>query len=188
MKVAILGATGAVGRTMLRVLEERGVADAIVPLASERSAGSTLRWRDREWTVQPPTDDAFADCALALFSAGAAVSREWAPRAAAAGAVVVDNSSAWRMDPAVPLVVPEVNGSRVADRPKGIIANPNCSTIQLVVPLAGLQEAAALESVAVCTYQSVSGAGQRGTDAWRGERAAGSGVAGEADGRSVGGT
>ncbi len=171
MKVAVLGATGAVGRTMLRVLEERlDAVDGIVPLASDRSAGRMLRWRDREWEVGVPSDDAFAGCPLALFSAGAAVSGVWAPRAAAAGAVVVDNSSAWRQDPEVPLVVPEVNGARVAERPKGIIANPNCSTIQLVVPLAGLRSLAPLRDVWVATYQSVSGAGQSGVEAWLAER------------------
>jgi aspartate-semialdehyde dehydrogenase len=171
MKVAVLGATGAVGRTMLRVLEERVEAvDEIVPLASERSAGSTIRWRDREWTVRQPSDDAFEGCPVALFSAGSAASREWAPRAADAGAVVVDNSSAWRQDPEVPLVVPEVNGDRVAERTRGIIANPNCSTIQLVVPLAGLHAEAGLAGVTVATYQSVSGAGQAGVDAWLAER------------------
>jgi aspartate-semialdehyde dehydrogenase len=171
VKVAVLGATGAVGRTMLAVLEERvPEVDAIVPLASERSVGRRLRWRGREWEVRAPSDDAFRDCPLALFSAGAAASREWAPRAVAAGAVVVDNSSAWRQDPDVPLVVPEVNIARVADRPRGIIANPNCTTIQLVVPLEGLRREAALRGVVVSTYQAVSGAGQKGTDAWRAER------------------
>ena len=171
MKVAVVGATGAVGRTMLRVLEERlEQVDGIVPIASERSAGSALRWRDREWEVRTPSDDAFEGCALALFSAGATVSAEWAPRAVEAGAVVVDNSSAWRQDPDVPLVVPEVNAVRIRDRPRGIIANPNCSTIQLVVPLAGLRSEAGLRSVVVSTYQSVSGAGQTGVDAWLAER------------------
>ena len=172
MKVAVLGATGAVGRTMLRVLEERlEDVDEIVPLASERSAGGMLRWRDREWKVRTPSDDAFGGCPIALFSAGSDVSLEWAPRAVEAGAVVVDNSSAWRQDPDVPLVVPEVNADRAAERPKGIIANPNCSTIQLVVPLAALDGASPLRSVVVTTYQSVSGAGQTGVDAWLAERA-----------------
>ena len=172
MRVAILGATGAVGRTMLRVLEERLPAvDAIVPLASERSRGQRLRWREGEWAVRVPSDDAFRGCDLALFSAGAGLSREWAPRAAAAGAVVVDNSSAWRQEADVPLVVPEVNADRVTDRPRGIIANPNCSTIQLVVPLEGLRRERTLTGVLVSTYQSVSGAGQKGVDAWRAERA-----------------
>ena len=171
MKIAVLGATGAVGRTMLRVLEHRlDDVDEIVPLASERSAGETLRWRDREWEVRTPTGEAFADCPVALFSAGATVSAEWAPQAADAGAVVIDNSSAWRQEPDVPLVVPEVNAARIADRPKGIIANPNCSTIQLVVPLAALHAVSPLRSVVVTTFQSVSGAGQTGVDAWLAER------------------
>ena len=171
MKIAILGATGAVGRTMLEVLEDRlPGADAIVPLASERSRGEAVRWRDREWTVGVPSDDVFRGCELALFSAGAALSREWAPRAASVGAVVVDNSSAWRQEPDVPLVVPEVNRASVAHRPRGIIANPNCSTIQLVVPLEALRRAAGLTRVLVSTYQSVSGAGQKGVDAWLAER------------------
>jgi aspartate-semialdehyde dehydrogenase len=172
MRVAVLGATGAVGRTMLRLLEERlPAADSIVPLASPRSAGVAVPWKGRDWVVSPPGEEAFRGCDLALFSAGAELSLVWAPRAAGAGAVVVDNSSAWRMDPAVPLVVPEVNAARVAERPRGIIANPNCSTIQLVVPLAALHWLAGLERVQVCTYQSVSGAGQRGVDAYRAELA-----------------
>jgi len=163
MKIAILGATGAVGRTMLQVLEERGFpADEVVPLASPRSEGATIRWRERNWTVRAPAAGAFAGCDVALFSAGAARSREWAERAAGEGAVVVDNSSAWRMDPAVPLVVPEVNEAALRERPLGIIANPNCATIQLVLPLAALHHAARLTRVVVTTFQSVSGAGQRG--------------------------
>jgi aspartate-semialdehyde dehydrogenase len=157
---------------MLLLLEERlPMADAVVPIASPRSAGVAIPWRGREWPVSPPGDDAFRGCGLALFSAGAELSRTWAKRAVEAGAVVVDNSSAWRMDPAVPLVVPEVNADQVAERPLGIIANPNCSTIQLVVPLAALHRLAGLERVQVCTYQSVSGAGQRGVDAYRAELA-----------------
>jgi aspartate-semialdehyde dehydrogenase len=175
MKVAVLGATGAVGRTMLRILEERSFPVAeLVPLASERSAGSRLPWRGREWEVRPPSAAAFAGCDVALFSAGAARSREWAPVAAAAGAVVIDNSSAWRMDPRVPLVVPEVNAAAAADRPLGIIANPNCATIQLVVALAALHRAGSLARVVVTTLQSVSGAGQKGLDALRSELAGGS--------------
>ena len=171
MKVAILGATGAVGRTMLDVLAEREAqVDDLVLLASERSRGQTLEWGGREWTVDTPREGAFRGCDVALFSAGAELSREWAPVAAAEGAVVVDNSSAWRMDERVPLVVPEVNPGRAAARPKGIIANPNCSTIQLVVPLEAIRRAAGLRWVVTSTYQSVSGAGQRGVDAYRGER------------------
>ena len=170
MKVAILGATGAVGRTMLRVLDERRFnADGIVPLASERSAGTSIRWRDRDWTVQEPSRHAFEGCDIALFSAGASRSREWAGIAAEAGAVVIDNSSAWRMDPDVPLVVPEVNGARAMNPPKGIIANPNCSTIQLVVALAALHRASGLKRVTATTLQSVSGAGQQGIDALEAE-------------------
>ena len=174
MKAAILGATGAVGRTMLRVLEERmPEVEQIVPLASPRSMGATLEWRGREWTVAVPEAGSFEGCDVALFSAGSGLSREWAPRAAAEGAVVIDNSSAWRMDPAVPLVVPEVNPDRAADRPKGIIANPNCSTIQLVLPLEALRRAAGLGRVVLSTYQSVSGAGQKGVDAFEAELAGG---------------
>lgn len=174
MKLAILGVTGAVGRTMLEVLQERAVdIDEIVPIASERSAGTTVRFRGREWTVRTLADDAFSGCGIALFSAGARLSQEWAPRAAAAGAVVVDNSSAWRMADDVPLVVPEVNAARISERPRGIIANPNCSTIQVVVALEALRRAAGLEQVVASTYQSVSGAGQTGLDALRAEQAGG---------------
>lgn len=172
MKAAVFGATGAVGRTMLRVMEERlPTIDAILPIASPRSAGERLRFRDEEWEVVAPAEGVFRGCDVALFSAGAGLSREWAPRAADEGAVVVDNSSAWRQDPAVPLVVPEVNAEAAAQRPKGIIANPNCSTIQLVVPLEGIRRAAGLTRVVLSTYQSVSGAGQKGIDAYRAERA-----------------
>jgi aspartate-semialdehyde dehydrogenase len=172
MKVAVLGATGAVGRTMLQVLEERRFpVEELVPLASERSAGSLVKWAGRDWVVGVPGPAAFDGCDLALFSAGAARSREWAPVAAAAGAIVIDNSSAWRMDPRVPLVVPEVNPAAAAARPLGIIANPNCATIQLVVALAALHGAAPLRRVLVTTLQSVSGAGQGGIAALHAELA-----------------
>jgi aspartate-semialdehyde dehydrogenase len=172
MKIAILGATGAVGRTMLQVLAERAFpVDTLVPLASERSAGQTLAWGGRHWTVAAPSAEAFEGCDLALFSAGASRSREWAPVAAAAGAVVVDNSSGWRMDPQVPLVVPEVNPKAAADRPRGIIANPNCATIQLVVALQALHAAGGLKRVTATTFQSVSGAGNRGIATLRSELA-----------------
>lgn len=175
MRAAILGATGAVGRTMLRVLEERLPAvEEIRPLASPRSAGERLEWRGRAWEVAIPGAGAFEGCDVALFSAGSALSREWAPRAADEGAVVVDNSSAWRMDPEVPLVVPEVNAASAAERPKGIIANPNCSTIQVVVPLEAIRRAAGLVRVVLSTYQSVSGAGQKGIAAYEAERDGGS--------------
>jgi aspartate-semialdehyde dehydrogenase len=172
MKVAVLGATGAVGRTMLGVLEQRSFpVDELVPLASERSAGTRLHWRGRDWTVQAVSADAFSGCDVALFSAGSSRSREWARAAADAGAVVIDNSSAWRMDPRVPLVVPEVNGEAAADRPLGIIANPNCATIQLVVALAALHRASPLVRVVVTTLQAASGAGQKGIAALHAELA-----------------
>jgi aspartate-semialdehyde dehydrogenase len=148
---------------MLKVLDERQFpADELVLLASERSAGETLRCLDRNWKVQAVTPGAFQGCDLALFSAGASRSREWGPLAADAGAVVIDNSSAWRMDPQVPLIVPEVNGHRAAQPPRGIIANPNCATIQLVVALEAIRRAAGLRRVVVTTLQSVSGAGNKG--------------------------
>lgn len=177
MKVAVLGATGAVGRTMLQVLEERDVAvDELVPIASARSAGSTVPFRGREWPVREAAADAFRGCRLALFSAGAERSRSWAAAAADSGTVVIDNSSAWRGDADVPLVVPEVNGATARVRPKGIIANPNCATIQLVVALEALRRRAGLRRVIATTFQSVSGAGQNGVAALRaelrGERAA----------------
>jgi aspartate-semialdehyde dehydrogenase len=172
MKLAILGATGAVGRTMLQVLEERKFpVETLVLLASERSAGTGLAWNGRDWRVQVPEPGCFAGCDVALFSAGATRSREWAPRAAAEGAVVVDNSSAWRMDPEVPLIVPEINAPAAEQRPRGIIANPNCATIQLVLPLAGLHAAGGLRRVIVTTLQSVSGAGHRGSAALASELA-----------------
>jgi aspartate-semialdehyde dehydrogenase len=174
MKVAVLGATGAVGRTMLRVLADRGFpVDALVLLASPRSEGTTVDWCGRQWTVRAPAPGAFDGCAVALFSAGSARSREWGPVAAAAGAVVVDNSSAWRMDPDVPLVVPEVNAEAVKRRPRGIIANPNCAAIQMVLPLAGLHRAAGLTRVIATTFQSVSGAGNTGIETLRAEQAGG---------------
>lgn len=170
MHVAVLGATGAVGRTMLRVLAERRLpVERLTLLASARSEGRTLEWCGREITVRAPSDEAFRGVDVALFSAGAERAREWAPRAAAAGAVVVDNSSAWRLDPEVPLVVPEVNADALRHRPRGIVANPNCSTIQLVMALRPLQQAAGLRRVVATTFQSVSGAGEHGREALRRE-------------------
>jgi aspartate-semialdehyde dehydrogenase len=168
-KVAIAGATGAVGREMIKVLEEREFpVGELVPLASERSEGHSLEFRGEDLTVRRLKPDSFAGVDIALFSPGATVSREFAPHAARAGAVVVDNSSAFRMDLDCPLVVPEVNPRDVelALRSGGrrIIANPNCSTIQLVVAIKPLHDAAGLRRVIVATYQSVSGAGQKGID------------------------
>ncbi|HYZ89599.1 MAG TPA: aspartate-semialdehyde dehydrogenase [Myxococcales bacterium] len=169
VRVAVAGATGAVGREMLKVLEDREFPVAeLVPLASERSEGHKLEFRGEEVTVRRLKPESFEGVDIALFSPGSSVSREFAPYAARAGAVVIDNSSAFRMDADVPLVVPEVNPQAVelALVPGGrrIIANPNCSTIQLVVVLKPLHDAAGLEKVVVSTYQSVSGAGQKGID------------------------
>ncbi|MGQ0813113.1 MAG: aspartate-semialdehyde dehydrogenase [Gemmatimonadota bacterium] len=172
MKVAVLGATGAVGRTMLRVLEERALPVAeLVLLASQRSAGSTLRCLNRDWQVRAVAEHSFDGCDFALFSAGSTRSLHWAPLAAAAGAIVVDNSSAWRMDPAVPLVVPEVNGRRALAPPKGIIANPNCAAIQAVIALEAIRRAAGLNRVVMTTLQSVGGAGNKGIAALEAELA-----------------
>ncbi len=158
--VAVVGATGAVGREMIRVLEQRRFpVKRLVALASARSAGQKLKFNGNEVTIAELTPGSFAGVQVALFSAGSGVSREFAPIAAAAGAVVIDNSSAWRMDVDVPLVVPEVNIEAASDRPKGIIANPNCSTIQMVVALKPLHDAAGIKHIVVSTYQATSGKG-----------------------------
>jgi aspartate-semialdehyde dehydrogenase len=158
--VAVVGATGAVGREMLRVLEQRHFAlKGLRALASKRSAGQSLSFMGAQVPVQELTARSFDGVDIALFSAGATVSREFAPVAAAAGAVVIDNSSAWRMDDAVPLVVPEVNMSAAQRRPRGIIANPNCATIQMVVALKPLHDAARIRHIVVSTYQATSGKG-----------------------------
>ncbi len=160
--VAVVGASGAVGERMIRLLEERGFPVATIKfLASPRSAGKQVTFRGETHTVQPITREAFEGVDIVLSSVPASVSREWSPIAAAAGAIVVDNSSAFRMDSNVPLVVPEVNPQDIAWN-KGIIANPNCSTIQMVVALKPLHDAAKIRRIVVSTYQSVSGAGQTG--------------------------
>jgi aspartate-semialdehyde dehydrogenase len=162
--VAVAGATGAVGREMLKILHERKFsAREIRALASSRSAGSTVPFGDDELRVQELTEDSFADVDLALFSAGGDTSKKFAPIAAEAGCVVVDNSSAWRMDPEVPLVVPEVNPQALREH-KNIIANPNCSTIQMVVVLKPIHDAVGIKRVVVSTYQAVSGSGQKAID------------------------
>jgi aspartate-semialdehyde dehydrogenase len=159
--VAVVGATGAVGREMLDTLLRRDFPHSeIRALASSRSAGSTVEFGSKKLTVQELTEDSFAGVDLGLFSAGGSTSEKFAPCAAKAGCVVVDNSSAWRMDPAVPLVVPEVNPDDLSWH-KGIIANPNCSTIQMVVALKPLHDAARIKRVVVSTYQAVSGTGQK---------------------------
>ena len=156
MRVAVVGATGAVGRVMLETLEARNFpATEIVPFASARSAGRTL---DNGMVVRPLADDTIEGFDLAIFSAGGSVSGEWAPKFAAKGAVVVDNSSRWRTDPEVPLVVAEVNPEAL-DAHKGIVANPNCSTMQLMVALKPIHAQAGIERLVVSTYQSVSGTG-----------------------------
>jgi len=165
--VAVLGATGAVGQELLGLLEERRFPVAeLIPLASPRSAGQTLTWRDSELTIQAVEASAFAGVDLVLASAGGSASRQWGPVAAGAGAVVIDNSSAFRMDPAVPLVVPEVN-PEAAYGHQGIIANPNCTTILLTLALAPLQSRRPIRRVVVSTYQSASGAGARAMEELR---------------------
>jgi aspartate-semialdehyde dehydrogenase len=160
--VAVAGATGAVGNEMLQILEEQEFPVASLKLlASSRSAGKTLDFRGKSLPVEELREDSFEGVDIALFSAGAAASRQFAPAAAESGCVVIDNSSGWRMDPEVPLVVPEVNPHAIADyRNKGIIANPNCSTIQMVVVLKPIYDAAGIERVVVSTYQAVSGTGK----------------------------
>ena len=148
MRVAVVGATGAVGSTMLGVMRERGFpADEVVPFASERSAGRTIDWGDLDLTVAPLNDESIEGFDLALFSAGSGISGEWAPRFVEAGATVVDNSSRWRMEDDVPLVVAEVNPDAL-DRHTGIVANPNCTTMQTVIALAGQGHAAIGQSTA----------------------------------------
>jgi len=163
--VAVVGATGAVGREMLATLERRKFpAERVVALASERSAGQKLDFQGTKLTVETLGPASFKGVNVALFSAGASVSKEFGPIAAASGAVVIDNSSAWRMDPDVPLVVPEVNPEAAKNPKKGIIANPNCSTIQMVVALKPLHDAAGIRHIVVSTYQATSGKGQAASD------------------------
>lgn len=160
-KVAVVGATGAVGEAMLALLEERAFpVGELVPLASARSAGADAQFRNRKVKVLDLAEFDPAGVDIALFSAGSDVSKEHAPRFAAAGAVVIDNSSAFRQDDDVPLVVSEVNPDAVKQRPRGIIANPNCSTMQMLVALAPIHRAVGIERINIATYQSVSGAGR----------------------------
>ncbi len=159
--VAIVGATGAVGETMLSILAERDFpVGTLHVLASERSAGQKVDFRGRKLVVQDLATFDPAGVDIALFSAGGSVSKQYAPKFAAAGAVVIDNSSAFRYDDDVPLVVAEVNPEKVHERPRGIIANPNCSTMQMLVALAPIHRAVGIERINVATYQSVSGAGR----------------------------
>ncbi len=165
-KVAIAGATGNVGREMLNILEERGFpADEVVALASRRSVGTEVSYGDKTLKVRDLATYDFSDTDICLMSAGGTVSKEWSPKIGKQGCVVIDNSSAWRYDADVPLVVPEVNPDAVDGYTKrNIVANPNCSTAQMLVALKPLHDAATIKRVVVSTYQSVSGAGKEGMD------------------------
>jgi aspartate-semialdehyde dehydrogenase len=165
-KVAVVGATGNVGREMLQILVERRFpADEVIALASRRSQGTEVSYGDKTLKVKALENYDFTAVDICLMSAGSTVSKEWSPKIAAAGAVVIDNSSCWRQDPDVPLIVPEVNAAAIDQfRKKGIIANPNCSTAQLVVALKPLHDKATIKRVVVATYQSVSGAGKDAMD------------------------
>ncbi len=165
-KIAVVGATGNVGREVLDILDERGFpAGEVVALASRRSQGTEVSFGDRTLKVQALDNYDFTGTDIAIMSAGGAISKEWAPKIAAKGCVVIDNSSAWRYDPDVPLIVPEVNADAIEGfAKKNIIANPNCSTAQLVVALKPLHEKARIKRVVVATYQSVSGAGKDAMD------------------------
>ena len=166
-RVAVVGATGAVGPEVLSIMAERGFpASEVVPFASARSAGSDVEYDGGRLQVRELTADALEGFDLALFSAGGSISRQFAPEAVRRGCVVVDKSSAFRMDAKVPLVVPEVNGDAAAAH-RGIIANPNCSTIQLVVALKPLHDAARIRHITIATYQAVSGTGKRAMDELR---------------------
>lgn len=163
-RVAIVGATGAVGRRMISILEERGFpVGELIPLASARSAGTELRFKGAPVVVRELTGESFHGIDLALFSAGGDISREYAPVAVQAGCVVIDNSSAFRMEKEIPLIVPEVNPHALGENPR-IIANPNCSTIQMVVALKPIHDRFKIKRVVVSTYQSVSGSGQKAID------------------------
>jgi aspartate-semialdehyde dehydrogenase len=170
--VAVAGATGAVGREMIELLEERSFpVGGLIALASESSEGERLQFMGRSVTVRRPAKDSFNDVDIALFSAGSERSLEFAPVAVKSGAVVIDNSSAFRMDPTVPLVVPEVNAHAIAKH-RGIIANPNCSTIALVTALKPIHDAVKIKRVVVTTFQSVSGTGKKAIDELAGQTVA----------------
>lgn len=172
IRIAVVGATGVVGSTMLRTLAERKFpASEVVPLASARSAGREVSYGDQTLTVQALDAADLSAFDLAIFSAGSTVSHEWGPKFAEAGALVIDNSSFWRMDERVPLVVPEINGERIADalgeNGRGIVANPNCSTAQMVMALKPILDKVGIERIVVSTYQSVSGTGQAALEEMR---------------------
>ena len=170
MKVAVVGATGLVGTKMMQVLAERNFpVTELIPVASERSVGKEVVFKGKKYVVVSMTDAIAAKPAVAIFSAGGSTSLEWAPKFADAGITVVDNSSAWRMDPTKKLVVPEINANILTKTDK-IIANPNCSTIQMVVALYPLHKKYKITRVVVSTYQSVTGTGKKAVDQLRGER------------------
>ncbi len=176
MKVAVVGATGLVGTKMLQVLEERNFpVTELIPVASEKSIGKKVKFRDKEYAIVSATDAIAAKPDVALFSAGGGTSLEWAPKFAAAGITVIDNSSAWRMDPTKKLVVPELNADALGADDK-IIANPNCSTIQMVVALNPLYKKYGIKRIVVSTYQSVTGTGVKAVNQLMNER---KGVSGE---------
>jgi aspartate-semialdehyde dehydrogenase len=161
-RVAVVGATGVVGQTVLRVLEERGFpVSELVPFASERSQGDTVRFRDEDLLCQVLTDETISGFDLVFSSAGGNVSRDWMPKFAERGAIVIDKSSVYRMEDGYPLVVPEVNPGAVSEAKFGIISSPNCSTTQMVVALKPIYEAAGIERLVIATYQAVSGTGKR---------------------------
>ena len=163
MRIGIVGATGQVGGVVREILAERDFpVEQLRLFASARSAGRTLPWQDTEITVEDAATADYSGLDIVIFSAGGSTSEALAPKVAAAGAVVVDNSSAWRRDPEVPLVVSEVNPHAIADRPKGIIANPNCTTMAAMPVLRPLHDEAGLEALVVATYQAVSGSGLAG--------------------------
>lgn len=170
MKVAVVGATGLVGSKMLEVLEEQNFpVSELIPVASEKSVGKTIEWKNQSWKVVSMADAIAARPAIALFSAGGSASLEWAPKFAEAGITVIDNSSAWRMDSSKKLIVPEINGDTITADDR-IIANPNCSTIQMVMVLQPLHQLYKVKRVVVSTYQSVTGTGKNAVDQLMNER------------------
>jgi aspartate-semialdehyde dehydrogenase len=170
--VAVVGATGVVGKEMIEILEERNFpVSELVPMASERSAGERVTFRDKSWVVKKLSKDSFKGVDIALFSAGAERSLEFAPSAVTSGAVVIDNSSAFRMAPKVPLVVPEINAHAITGH-AGIIANPNCSTIGMVMVLKPIHDAVRIKRIVVTTFQSVSGTGKEAIDELAGQTVA----------------
>ena len=170
MKVAVVGATGLVGRNMLRVLQERNFpVTELIPVASERSQGSKVEFNGKEYMVCTPQQAIEMRPAIALFSAGSGVSKEWAPKFAEVGTYVIDNSACWRMDPTKKLVIPEINGDVIEEGDR-IIANPNCSTIQMLVAIADLHKRFTIKRIVVSTYQCITGTGKKAVDQMSAER------------------